>query len=420
MSVLAYWLIFIFLWPITLIYKAADYVGSQIQRLYFVSKGRGGQISSVSGGTLILDYPTVRMRTTDLWWTPDRVAHIAPVAQMGRKSADILSSRASFDKWCYHRYIDRRTGSAQLLSARSGFRFLTNQWANLAEVDITSALSGRARYQERHADRATNEGSPGEYSEGALRSRLRRKVRKEFVGMLDYIRFPDLMAVGPFNFQLQRHLIFRELVSEIPFVALVETGTSYGSTTDLFRRCTSLPVYSVEHDARRYAFAKLRFLRHGLVHLTLGDSREFLVDVLKNKDLRERPTFFYLDAHEQDCLPLRDELRVIFGSCSKAVVMIDDFRVPDDDGYGIGEYGIDLIPSLEYLSPLESHRFRCFFPAVSSAFETGAGRGCAVLVQDQDVAAQIGRMKTLREWPESSDPTPARDSTNAGHSIAEV
>jgi hypothetical protein len=52
-----------------------------------------------------------------------------------------------------------------------------------------------------------------------------------------------------------------------------------------------------------------------------------------------RTILFYLDAHWNDDLPLEEELELIFSVHPHAVVMIDDFQVPDDPGYQFDEYG---------------------------------------------------------------------------------
>jgi len=110
-------------------------------------------------------------------------------------------------------------------------------------------------------------------------------------------------------------VLFDSIVAECSPTAVVETGTHLGSTTEYFA-ATHLPIYSVEYDRRRYG-AKIRLWRRRNVHLKRGDSRA-------------GPVLFYLDAHWEADLPLYEELVLIFGRCSDAIVMIDDFSVPFD------------------------------------------------------------------------------------------
>jgi hypothetical protein len=109
----------------------------------------------------------------------------------------------------------------------------------------------------------------------------------------------------------------------------------------------------------------------------LGDSRTFLRDLASKEELRGQRTLFYLDAHWGRDLPLRAELAIIVEAWPNAVIVIDDFEVPDDPGYGFDAYdgrriSVDSLPRLPGWALL--------FPAVRSEEETGARRGCAVLV----------------------------------------
>lgn len=55
-------------------------------------------------------------------------------------------------------------------------------------------------------------------------------------------------------------------------------------------------------------------------------------------------TFFHLDAHWDDDLPLRNEVQVIVESWK-----IDDFQVPDDLGNGFDDYGGEKTISLSFV-----------------------------------------------------------------------
>jgi len=88
----------------------------------------------------------------------------------------------------------------------------------------------------------------------------------------------------------------------------------------------NLPVVTIENDRRNYGFARARLRNFENVELRLGDSRF---------RLNELPHLFaYLDAHWDADLPLAEELEIVLGWGSDAIVMIDDFQVPDDPGYG--------------------------------------------------------------------------------------
>jgi hypothetical protein len=97
-----------------------------------------------------------------------------------------------------------------------------------------------------------------------------------------------------------------------------------------------------------------------------------------------------LDAHWESDLPLNEELAIIFDRCSNAIVMIDDFSVPFDNGYGYDDYGDvkALVPA--YIEPyVRSFQLRVFYPSTPSAEETGARRGFVVLVREASLIRNI-------------------------------
>src|SRR5262249_41063976 len=165
-------------------------------------------------------------------------------------------------------------------------------------------------------------------------------------------------------------------------VAIVETGTYLGTTTELLATC-GVPVHTVEANERCYGFARARFWR-GNVHVWLGDSRSGLRAILDGP-LRSKPSetiFVYLDAHWEDDLPLAEELDIVFSNCPSAVVMIDDFQVPGDPGYRYDDYGSGKALTPGYIqSSCKTHNLVALYPGARSADETGARRGCVVLVQ---------------------------------------
>jgi hypothetical protein len=67
------------------------------------------------------------------------------------------------------------------------------------------------------------------------------------------------------------------------------------------------------------------------------------------------------------------------------VVMVDDFRVPDDPGYGYDDFGSGKALDQSYIAPtVEAHRLGVLYPALRSVEETGLRRGCAVLANEAD------------------------------------
>src|SRR4030095_4950281 len=159
--------------------------------------------------------------------------------------------------------------------------------------------------------------------------------------------------VAAFNGQAQRKRIFANIISAIPFDAIVETGTCLGDTTRYMRQTTGQPVYSYELSHTFYSLAKMRLADLNDVHLELTDSRQFLRK-LGRDELVDKSVFFYLDAHWYDDLPVAEELDIIGSKWKQFVVMIDDFRVPWDRDYGYDDYYDDRVLELKLLIPVMS------------------------------------------------------------------
>jgi hypothetical protein len=208
------------------------------------------------------------------------------------------------------------------------------------------------------------------------------------LGAIDYFRFPELRMAwgGPFNGQAGRRTIFDAIVSTVAPALILETGTHLGTTTELMAE-TGIAIVSVEGNARNFGFARMRLRRFRNVELRFGDSRieaRRALDLHRNA-LKEQPLFAYLDAHWNEDLPLAEELGEVFGRCPTAVVMVDDFRVPDDPGYGYDDYGPGKALDQSYVSPaVAAFRLAVLYPVLRSAEETGQRRGCAVLANEAD------------------------------------
>jgi predicted O-methyltransferase YrrM len=197
---------------------------------------------------------------------------------------------------------------------------------------------------------------------------------------------------GPFNGQNARQQIIRDLVFGLRIEQFVETGTFHGTTTEFLANLLGAPVFTVELQPRCFLIAKRRLAQYPWVTVELGDSRTFLSVLASKEELRGKRTLFYLDAHWGQDLPLRSELAIIVEAWPNAVIVIDDFEVPDDPGYGFDTYhgrniSVDGLPRLPGWALL--------FPAVRSDEETGGRRGCAVLVAPS-MALEAATVRTLR------------------------
>jgi hypothetical protein len=233
-----------------------------------------------------------------------------------------------------------------------------------------------------------------------LKNLVLKVVGDEFAGMLDYHRFPELRKSweGPLNGQQFRKKIVSEVFDRFEFEAIVETGTYRGTTTEYLRENYRRPIYTVEHNRRLFGYVKRRFASEKDVHVFNDDSRPFLNALASSHLNSARSVFIYLDAHWDDDLPLREEIEISFKAWPKAVILIDDFQVPGDDGYGFDAYSSENTLSVSYLKKVGIPGIECFFPSGPSAEETGLRRGCVVLATDPECVQTLKSMKTLRGY----------------------
>ena len=231
-----------------------------------------------------------------------------------------------------------------------------------------------------------------------IKKLVKRILGDKLLGAIEYYRYPDSRESwgGPFNGQKVRQRIFLELIEKINFSAIAETGTYRGTTTEFMHNSSGLPVYTVELHPRNFGYVRCRFfLRRSIVPFH-DDSRSFLRRLVKNRPFIEKRTFFYLDAHGGEDLPLREEIQFIFENCPQAVVMVDDFKVPGDEAYGFDDYGNGKVLSLEYLKPLaDKLQIAAFFPSVRAELESGSKKGCVVLARAPDLIIGLQELNSL-------------------------
>ncbi len=221
-----------------------------------------------------------------------------------------------------------------------------------------------------------------------VKPKIRSVLGDELVGRLDYYRFRNWRDSwgGPFNGQQRRRELFVTVADALKPRAIVETGTYRGTTTALFAQ-TGLPVYTVEAQSRNFGFAKEQLRGYRNVKMLRCDSREGLRRILGSalQHKLHEPLFFYPDAHWDSNLPLAEELDIIFSKCERAVVMIDDFQVPSDDGYDFDSYGPGSTLTQDYIAPhLARYALVSLYPKAAAREETGARRGCVVLANKRD------------------------------------
>jgi hypothetical protein len=212
-------------------------------------------------------------------------------------------------------------------------------------------------------------------------------------GAIEYYLRPALRNGfgGPFNGQAERRKIFNCLMRVSTAGAIIETGSYRGTTTEILAQY-GVPVITIEGVARNFGFTWARMRDKSHVRVLKGDSRNHLRRILAQSTAcnLKRPIAFYLDAHWYEDLPLAEELDIIFSAELSAVVMIDDFEVPGDAGYGFDNYGEGKALRHSYIAPaIERFGLTALYPAAPSASETGHKRGSVLLLKPGSVVGSL-------------------------------
>jgi hypothetical protein len=221
--------------------------------------------------------------------------------------------------------------------------------------------------------------------------RLARHLPTDLVGTLDLVLpYMEMGWRGPLNGQAFRQNVVRNIADALDVDLVIETGTFRGYSTAFFANAFHCAVWTVESNRRWYAHTRARFIFNRRVTVKHGDSRSHLRALARTAN-RDDLVFVYLDAHWEEDIPLRGELAVIAETWRRAVVMIDDFEVPDDPGYEFDDYGPGKAFKREYLKASAVATWPAFYPSASSAEETGRRRGCCVLMSPTlDVLPIVG------------------------------
>jgi hypothetical protein len=139
-----------------------------------------------------------------------------------------------------------------------------------------------------------------------------------------------------FNGDVLRARIIAEVFRAAGCSVFVETGSYLGSTALLAARLFRCPVHTSEVITRFWLMARARCVPFPAIHVVRGDCRRFLSGL--RGPLSDATPFIYLDAHWYADLPLEEELALIASSWPRCVVVIDDFEVPGDPGFGFDRY----------------------------------------------------------------------------------
>jgi len=159
------------------------------------------------------------------------------------------------------------------------------------------------------------------------------------------------------------HKAFFSVVSIMQATSIVETGTFMGYSTSLMaEKFPNIPIHTCEINKRHYLIAKRNLKKYSNVTVYYGESPKIMKNLIKENKLGDRP-FFFLDAHWLDNWPLEDEMRLITSLLKKAVIIIDDFKIPNRPEFVYDKYGAKEC-SLELIGPhmQKKNSYKMFLP----------------------------------------------------------
>lgn len=164
---------------------------------------------------------------------------------------------------------------------------------------------------------------------------------------------------------------FIKLISRnINVSSVVETGTYLGHGTQWLSECFKQNyVYTCEIMTNIYVRAKNNLANYPNVAVFNQDSIDLLNYLKLEKSLGNKP-FFFLDAHWYKKWNLTQEVKHIADNYDKAIILIDDFKVPNNPEFKYDTYdGKEC--SMELIEPFlnKKKKYNFIFPDYFRLYE---------------------------------------------------
>ncbi len=120
----------------------------------------------------------------------------------------------------------------------------------------------------------------------------------------------------------------------------IETGARRGVTLKYVAEgYKNLKLFSCEPDQEFFAIAETKLKGYNNCKIFNEKSQNFIPKILDIYDLNENLSFFFLDAHGKGFeWPLRQEIEQITHRLKKAIILIDDFKVPNNPQFTYDAY----------------------------------------------------------------------------------
>ncbi len=204
---------------------------------------------------------------------------------------------------------------------------------------------------------------------------------------LDHIkphRYFDRWSIQPFNGQSKRMSTIWQIARDFKPTLGIETGTFLGSSTPYLASMVTGDMYTIEIDDKTALLAKERFEnnhRNSKIVLVVGDSVERISQILIGTNPKEEKILAYLDAHWYTAIPTTAEIEALIKWGGSWVAVIDDFKVPGDEGYKFDVYGhVEISQEI-----LPIHKDLCLYvPSIPSEKETGRRKGTGYVCRKSD------------------------------------
>jgi hypothetical protein len=193
----------------------------------------------------------------------------------------------------------------------------------------------------------------------------------------------ELWSTQPFNGQIQRANQIRRIADEFKPTVCIETGTYFGTSTPHLASLVSGKTFTIEIDPMIFQKAQDRLSRNFQmydINCILGDSATELEKLLQKLDPTKERVLAYLDAHWLDALPLMRELELLAMWGGDWIAVVDDFMVPNDNGYGYDGYENNIIGKSQVPINLD---LEIYVPNGLSQLETGARRGTGYIFNNK-------------------------------------
>lgn len=170
--------------------------------------------------------------------------------------------------------------------------------------------------------------------------------------------------------------------------AFIETGTYMAQTaTYVARNYPHIPLFTCEPDPKRYEDVRNQLSSYPQARVYQQFSPEFLQQThTAHPELCRQTNLYWLDAHGFgfNDWPLRQEVQFITKNVSNALILIDDFRVPDRPEFAFDAYNGQAC-SLEFIHPAiePGRKYYVIYPTYREKTSKAHGlRGVGLILYD--------------------------------------